>query len=87
MCCKQEGLWDSQRCQRQGTCTSAPTSGSIMKSSVLEDSAKESYSPAELEHMEKVYPRPQAVDCLKFAVKICRKRAMVPWNVLSCLQP
>ncbi len=56
-------MWDSQRSQRQGTCTSAPNSGSLMKSSVLEDSAKESYSPAELEIMEKVYPLPQAAEC------------------------
>ena len=33
---------------------SAPTSGSMIKSSALEDSARESYSPAELDVIERV---------------------------------
>ena len=33
---------------------SAPTSGSMIKSSALEDSARESYSPAELDIIERV---------------------------------
>ena len=52
---EQEGAWEGQRGQQQGAgCGSAPTSGSLMKSSAIEDSARESYSPAELENLEKV---------------------------------
>ena len=51
----QEGIWDSQRSQQQGAASaSAPNSGSNRKSSALEDSAKESICPAELETMERV---------------------------------
>ena len=53
----QEGVWDSQRSQQQGTSGSAPNSGSNRKSSALEDSAKESICPAELETMERVCSR------------------------------
>ena len=52
---RQEGVWDGQRSQAQGaTSGSAPNSGSNRKSSALEDSAKESICPAELETMERV---------------------------------
>lgn len=49
---QQEGAWDSQRSQPQTA--SAPNSGSKCKSSALEDSAKESVCPAELDTMERV---------------------------------